>query len=228
MPTDVLATVVMHHKSGLVEDQVVNTFAFTTASSPASVADLSAITDKLENFYNTIPPGHNSIANIIAPCIDRNKQVEVKLAALTGHLDGTAHGSPLIVETFDLDVATPGAVGYPSEIAVCLSFHAVFSGIPEFEGTRRPRSSFRGRVYIGPVIRSIGEEESTTLKCRVNQITRETLVTAGTNLLGGTGPVWCVWSRKLQALNSVTAVSVDDAFDIQRRRGEKRTIVTTA
>lgn len=225
---NVLATVTFEHKSGLVEDRVVNSFAFITDGTPPSGGDYDDIKTALADFYNVAPAGHNSIAAIIAPCIDRAKLAQVKMTVLDGHLDGTPHGSPDNIQQFTLEPANPGAVGLPSEVAICLSFHSSYGSDVEFTSTTRPRSRDRGRVYIGPLVTGVTSEEPTTLKCRVAQSTRETLIDRGSFLAATTPNQWCVWSRKAGLLKPVTEVSVDDAFDIQRRRGERPTLKNTA
>jgi hypothetical protein len=227
MPTPVLAQVVLHHRSNLAKDQVVNTFAFNVAGAPVASADFDNIKAALIDFYNTAPSGHNSIAGILAPCIDRIVPADIRYYDLTGHLDGTAHGSPERIDTFVLGDMITGGVGYPSELAVCMSFHSLYGGDVEFAPGSRPRARDRGRVYIGPLVRSVGDQDALTQAIRVSQTTRETVVQAGGRLRATAAINWSVWSRKAAALKVATLVSCDDAFDVQRRRGEAPLVRTS-
>lgn len=224
MTSSVLAQVVFHHKSGLVKDQVVNTFAFIVPNTPPVAADFVAIKDALADFYNTAPSGHNAIAAMISPCIDRVAPVQIKQFNIDGHLNGTAHGSPERVDTFTLEPVITSGFGYPSELAICLSFHGLFGDDTEFGPGTRPRSRERGRVYIGPLVRTTGDEDSITRRIFVNLSARESVLDAGIRLRGTAGVQWAVWSRKNAVLKTVAGCSVDDAFDVQRRRGEAPTL----
>jgi hypothetical protein len=52
-------------------------------------------------------------------------------------------------------------------------------------------------------------------------------IEATQNLLQTNGHTLAVWSRKDALIRSVTDAQVDDAFDVQRRRGEKAITRTT-
>lgn len=224
---DVLAEVVLPGKTGLLADACVNTFSFITAATPPSAGNMDAISGALANFYNTVPAGHNAIAGFINESILRTANgVTVKFYDLAAHLDGSPHGSPIGIRTFTLGAMVPGAVAAPREIAAALSFHADFGAAVEFAPGSRPRSSFRGRVYIGPLTQSVWQTEGTTGRVNFTQTFRETLVTQAAALRDA-GIGWSVWSRRLGQLRDVLVVSVDDAIDVQRRRGEKALIRTS-
>lgn len=218
--------VVLAHLSGLAKDAVVNDFAFTTPSTPPTGAELTAISTALVSFYNTVPSGHNSIANIIGPTISRVALVhQIRFYDITGHEDGSRAGSPVRVDTWTLNAMTAGAAPLPTECAIALSFHSPFFSDPEFGIGTRPRSRDRGRIYIGPLVQGTLDHNPPVNRPFVAQSTRETLVTQGAALRDDTGTAWCVWSRKSAALKTISNVSVDDAFDTQRRRGEVAGVV---
>jgi hypothetical protein len=113
-----------------------------------------------------------------------------------------------------------------------LCYHADFGTDAEFGpgGATRPRARDRGRVYIGPLSASgCISQEATTLRPFVSDNLRNTLIDAGRRLanFAGLPATWVVWSRKAAAVHNVVALSVDDAFDTQRRRGERPNVRTT-
>lgn len=222
----VLADVVLHHKSGLPRDSVVNTFTFATVN-PLDDAESGAIRDDLAAFYNTIPSGHNAIAGFIGSQISRTVAVDVKCYDLTGHLDGSAHGSPDFIQTFMLGPRVAGATDLPSELCSALSFRAAYVDDPEFSPTGRPRARDRGRVYIGPLTASTFTQDDTTGRVSLTQSFRETMTIAGAALRDAPGRAWSVWSRRNAVIEPVVAVWCDDAFDVQRRRGEAPVVRTT-
>jgi hypothetical protein len=61
--------------------------------------------------------------------------------------------------------------------------------------------------------------DSTTHRPYVAQNVRETIAAAAGHF-SALEPSWSVWSRKDAVLRQITQGSVDDAWDVQRRRGE--------
>jgi hypothetical protein len=219
--TAILSQIVLEHRSGLPEDRVVNNLAWAVGSTglPSST-DLENLTVDISNFYNVVPSGHNALAGFIAPCISRTAFAsKIKWYDLTGHLDGSAHGSPFATTEFTLSDAVSGAQGLPSEVAVCMSFRAGYGSDPEFAGSTRPRARDRGRIFLGPLTKSVCEEV-TNSRVRVSQSFRETVIDRAEALIASTTGAWSVWSRAAGTLDPVVAAWVDDAFDTQRRRGE--------
>jgi hypothetical protein len=120
-------------------------------------------------------------------------------------------------EVFLWTLGGTGGSPLPRELAICLSFYAD-------RNLRRQR----GRVYLGPINTSaIG---NTGNDMTVEVAARNTIRDAAITLMNAT-PTWCVWSEARQAevvpgggnfgAQPVTAGWVDDAVDIQRRRGLK-------
>ena len=90
------------------------------------------------------------------------------------------------------------------EVALCLSFY----------GTRNlPRQ--RGRIYVGPF--SAAEAGSRAPAAPIRAAVAS-LVPVFTNL-GGADVDWVVYSRTSGLTHAVTDWWIDDAWDVQRRRG---------
>jgi hypothetical protein len=219
---NVLAQVTLPAKSAIPRDNVVNTFAFLTPLAEAADIDYLGIAGAIELFYNTAPSGHNSIAGFINESIARTADsVVIKFYDLAGHLDGSPHGSPRSIQTFTLAAMVPGAEALPREIAACLTFQCAYGSDAEFAGHTRPRARDRGRIYIGPLTSSTGQTDATTGRRRFTTSFQETLTLAAAALVAFPGSAWAVWSRKAGLLNPVVGGWCDDAYDVQRRRGER-------
>lgn len=117
------------------------------------------------------------------------------------------------------------AVGLPNEVALCVSFQgALQSGVAQ---ARR-----RGRNFVGPISSSTANFASTTAGSRPSATLMGTVADAYAALLaipaGTSNPRWVVYSPTLRALpgatlgsatTTITNLWIDDAWDIQRRRG---------
>lgn len=175
--------------------------------------------------------------------------VMTKLTAFYQAIDGTIFpesiSSPATVKIYDMRDPLPrvpeftGTIALtpsvnralPHEVAICLSFQATAeSGVTQ---ARR-----RGRVFIGPLATSILTTDAGPPY--VGGGPRGDLATAATALatpiaLPVTGQVhWAVYSPTLDiagtiddAFNDVDNGWVDNAFDTQRRRGQKPTVRQT-
>lgn len=124
-------------------------------------------------------------------------------------------------------------VGWPGEVAVCLSFKALSGTSPAVpSATVRPRARERGRIYFGPLIEG-GRAGSITGDLGPeypgpSQTFREWLVHSGGELESWVGEWdtghlsvahWSVWSRADNAVYKVFQAWADNEYDIQRRRG---------
>lgn len=220
-------TVALQHASGLPRDQVVNTFSFSRETDWDAGA-LTALETALTDFYNGVDTGGTgrAVAEFIGPQISRTAAPVIRHYDLDGHLAGGRLGSPIRVTPMALLSAPMGGAPLPSEVAVCLSFHGAYGADPEFgaAGTR-PRQRDRGRIYVGPMPMNIAvvATEASTSRPRVADGCADTLLHAANRLFleSTSGKTWCIWSRKNGVLKPITGVAVDDAFDTQRRRGER-------
>jgi hypothetical protein len=184
--------------SGIPEDATTNTFHFArTDLLPWAAGDWTTVKGWLTTFYSTITPVLSSA------CVDNLYPVKAY---------NTGDPSPRAPQFVDVLTpgASPGASAGPDELAVCLSYQA---GL--VSGTSQARR--RGRVFIGPLINPSGQRPSSTVITAVRN--------AGIALLASSTAHatmrWVVYSRVNNGIVYVTNGWVDDAFDVQRRRGLK-------
>lgn len=224
---NVLAVVEFKSVSGKPEDKFVNNWAFTTPSAGIVTADLDNIFASLGRFYNTVVGSTaRSVSNFMSSAITRvTGQHQVKFYDLTGHLDGSDHGSPVQVNLLDINANTAGTKNLPSEMCVCLSYKAAYAGDAEFAPGSRPRARDRGRIYIGPLNDGFVTNDVNN-RPLVGTAMRDTLGTSANALVAEAGNAWSVWSRKAATMEPVIGGWVDDALDVQRRRGERATTRT--
>lgn len=223
MPADHV-TVTLEHKSGLVRDQVVNNFCFANPG-VISDSDRDAIITALDHFYNDVASGAPaSLSSFIGNQMSRTAQPVVRFFDITASLSGTPSGSPVKMGTLThLDAAANASV-LPTEVACALSFHSEYNFDVEFGPHTRPRARDRGRIYVGPLSQGVIDYDLTTFQPKVIFLLRDTLNSAAQALWAETQVIttrWAVWSRKAARTSEVIGSSVDDAFDIQRRRGER-------
>lgn len=222
MPT-IHSTVTLPHRSGLARDNVINSFTFDT-NDPADATIFDEIRDALEEFYTaTSDVVLVAVGRYINSSISRSSAPIVRMYDVSAHLGGGPAGSPVGTRAFS--AALPNSAtetGLPNECAICLTMAADFGSDVEFGPGTRPRARDRARVYIGPLN---GTAAQTTLgitkpdvDCRTN------IAESGARLARrlSTANV-VVWSRAAASTKPVTHVWVDDAFDTQRRRGERPT-----
>lgn len=110
--------------------------------------------------------------------------------------------------SFSKDYAFPGgATKGPGELACCLSYASVDD--PEASLPRR-----RGRIYCGPLYASVSERPDVNLRTAVLDF--------GTALAAvgfASNTTWKLYSKTDKAYAKIESIWVDDAWDIQRRRG---------
>lgn len=231
--------VILPAASGLIKDQVVNTFTFQ-AGVDIGDPEYVDIDSLLAAFYNAPATGATSaIGAYIGASVSRSVNIVTKHYRVEGHLNGTPAGSPDFVGNLGHLTGTTGGVvaAFPAEVACALAFHGPFLGIPEFgSGTppTRPRSRLRGRIYLGPLIANsfMYNVESTTNRITTGTQLRTDLLAAGKQLftaLAAVSPAinWVVWSRKNADIALIQQLTVDDAFDTQRRRGQAPQVRTS-
>lgn len=178
-----------------------------------------SIETKIGNWHTALATFYSSIASIFAPAIDHSS-VRMK----TFDLDQPEPRQPLVDQI--KPISPPGAgAPLPHELAVVLSFHSAFtSGIAP---ARR-----RGRVYLGPLL--VADIDTTAADPRVTSAVRSTITGAASVLMLRTGHATEGWFWRTRssfpASNSVPQVVagyVDNALDVQRRRGTVSTGRTT-
>lgn len=206
------AVVTIPAVSGVARDAVKFDFAFANPS-----ASLAA---NIVTFFSYVnPTWSTSLSAFLSPTLAHaSAGCLLQEYDITGHLDGSATGHPPYNQT---TFTLPGGGGspLPSELSVVISYHADFTGIPEHGPGTRPRARYRGRLYVGPMATSALGSDSSSHRPTVAQNCRETLAAAAGHF-SSLEPTWSVWSRRDAALRQITQGSVDDAWDVQRRRGE--------
>lgn len=205
----VRAQVVMQGFTNKVEDRYVHTWHFVNPDSFA--VHVAAIHTALSNFYNGTASGGTTgpSANIAA---------YVNRAASINYYDMST-AEPRIPTTIALTLnAAVNTLGLPQELAVCLSFR----------GTLPIHPRRRGRIFFGPLANHSDNIASgaATVFPFVGSILRQRLVEHAKDLRN-TGVGWSIRSTvPNENYVLVDQGYVDDAFDIQRRRGHETTVRT--
>ena len=203
-----VAQVALHRKGLLPEDDVVNTWHFE--SDNGFDTDAPGLRDRLEEFYDGMAAYWGGTLSGTGT---------IKLYDWT---DPTPR-VPKVISNFTHGV---GGTSYPAEVCLCLSMSAdVASG----ENAARRR----GRVYLGPLIRNLGVEPTgggPDMRCATTDL--QAILDLSSALVAGSSSGsfrMAVFSPRTlelggtadEAWNDVTKLWMDDAFDIQRRRGAR-------
>lgn len=218
-------------RSGIPEDEAINTFHFNTLD--VSAATLNAITAALDDFYSTTyapllgPLGQLMSSHTVNGATVPIDHYEVDPA--TG-----LSGSPVGSGSFVLD--GPAGNPLPAEVALTITFHADTTGVPEItplpptgpEGDAHPRARRRGRVYI-PFIAAVWVSNSFDASYGLwTNGAIQLAVAAADGLRDSPGLAaafvdWAVYSRRDGVARNVVGGWVDNAPDTQRRRGKDAT-----
>jgi hypothetical protein len=202
--------VVLQAFTNKVEDRYVNTFHFFNNDTyavhqPVVAAALSQF------FIGTATGGTTGPGANLAPCVSRTVTVN--------HYD-LAQPEPRIPTTQTITLPTAVSTSnLPQELAVVLSFRGSLPIHP-----RR-----RGRIFFGPLANHADNLSpgSSGAFSFVGAILRQRLVEHAKDLRNNSLAGWAVRSE-VPAINyvAIDAGYVDDAFDIQRRRGHETTVRT--
>lgn len=233
---DLLATATLKPSSGMAEDAVVNTFAFSMPSGFETVeSNLDTLADIVGHFYRLVPTGETTaVGEYLGPQVVHDATgVTTRIYDITGHLDGSPHGSPIFEKASNLPAAFSSVTPLPAEVAVCLSLHGtgweaaaveVPDGSDPGSAVDRPRQRRSGRIYIGPLNSAAVTTGGPNNDAMPALAFREVLHAAAEALADSARAVaaggrWCIWSRADTFLYTITDVSTDNALDSQRRRG---------
>jgi hypothetical protein len=213
--------------TGIPADAVENTFNFIMPGA-LLLTDMTEISSAIQEFYKTVPVGGTiPVQNYLSPTLSRAAgaaSISTYVIPASGPM-----GAPVDVQSWTLGGGI-STTPMPSELAVCLSFNSAYGTDVEFGTGSRPRARDRGRIYLGPLVfdlSTVVNVDATTKRCKVQPQLMNDVTLAAKRLANRTASTWAVWSRKDGTLKEVTRVWVDDAFDIQRRRGEKAITRTT-
>ncbi len=216
---DLRALVTLPYLSGKPEDISVNVLHFNSASTGEAAADV--IRDHVAQLFNVTPPLGFS-GNALAPIASFLSNALSRVAnACTVKVYDLATPLPRIpiVRTWTLGPATSTtAKELPAEVALCAS---IFAG----QNVKRRR----GRIYFGPFTESALEDDSQFQRSRPAVILRDSVFSAVRrmmNLPANTQNL-AVHSKADNQTRVVTGGWVDDAWDIQRRRGQDAALRNT-
>jgi len=203
-----MSQVIIPRDTGLLEDRSMNTFSWYW-DDLGGLADYAAVGQalitRLGNFYGGL-----------------DEYMSAKNAnPVTIKVYDRADPAPRVPRfTGDLPTLTYSASSLPSECAAVISFEAT----PISGGNQARR---RGRVFIGPLSSTTADAAGTDVY--LSAAFQAELRLRASNLRGanGSGLLWYVYSDKDGLNRPVERGWVDNAFDIQRRRGPKATARTT-
>lgn len=200
---DMRAQVILKTADAVPENYITNSWAFQGTD---VLTNTTGITTALKDFYD-------DFGSYISPSITQNGHM-VKYY----ELPGSVPNYPFEEDSWNLAVA-PSGTALPSELAVCLSF----------QGDRQagfPQARRRGRVYLGPFDTgsTTGDRPSSALLTALG--TAAATFAANIDALTGQN-LWAVWSPSDQVTVPITDGWIDNAWDIQRRRGVVYTSRTT-
>lgn len=229
------ARIIFHALSGLARDDAVITL---NGSNGTDLGPSGDVATAMETFWgaNNV---HQHLSGYLSPDRLTTHGVTLEVYDITGHLDGSDHGSPFWGDVFDLpDNTAHGPL--PDLAAACLSFHADLTGIVEsgavgpiptpeaaqdmgapatHEGQTRPRARKRGRVFFGPLndlcLDWTGPGNRPVLHANFLDD-----ATFAMHRLANAGVGWAVWSRRDGAMHNVQGGWVDNRFTAQRKREE--------
>lgn len=188
--------------SAVARDSVVNTWHFL-ADDP-TVLEAGPVV-QLTTFYDALK-GYRSKA--VNPAASWYRAYD---------LDDDEPRAPVLEEQFNS--GTTATTAAPPELAICMSYEA-----PHTSG--EPQRRRRGRIYLGPW----GVNAIDTSDPIIKSSLMGDLVTATQNLLDASQAAttwsWQIYSRMNEASIEVVHAWVDNAWDIQRRRGVPPTVTT--
>lgn len=185
--------------SAVTADTVTNTFTWVSAGEPSS-GQFDTVRDAIKSFYSSLKPYMTPAINwaavrMVTECLD-----DVKPRVARRDETVTVTG-------------TEGTDPGPAELAICLSFRKTPAS-----GTNPRRR--RGRVYLGPWSASnVGGARPSHTLASVILGAASTLDSA----ISGIGSGWylAIGHADESAGYDIDEFYVDDAWDIQRRRGLK-------
>lgn len=216
-------TVTLAHTSNLPRDAVVNSFTFITPAVPISVADVDNIEAALNKFYGGVHLTQSqTLGSYLGAQLNRAVLPMMRTYDITDAQNGQDAGSPIDLREMDPLPGTGDPDVLPSEVALALSFHSAFNEDLEFGPGSRPRARDRGRIFLGPLRQNVCVV-GTANRAVPQGAFQSNVLLAAQGLRDDIDTSWSTWSRIAGKVQPVTVVSVDDAFDTVRRRGERPT-----
>lgn len=221
--------------TGIPKDQVTNRLHFQTTEGSHDAATALALIGHVAAGYETATaPGTAKPSQYLSGELSR-------VTLPIGKAYNPAGGSPIAQATW-AGFSAPGVAGaLPGEVACCLSMNGDLTNVPEEavddadpdSAPERPASRVRGRIFFGPLT---SQALSAAVPERPNSVLKNILLGLGTFLANPTNPTLTSVGTELVVrsdaglsgfVTPVVRVSVDDAFDTQRRRGVRPTSKVT-
>lgn len=226
LPSIVHITTSFHCKSGMPKDDITNGFTFTGPGDVAATA--AAAKAAVKGFWQD--GGH--LADLLAASVSRSKKFTVKTYVLSS-TSGAApdvrvppgYGHP--IDSTDEFFHTAGditSLSFPSQVAMCLSYHTDYGASVEHEGSGpRPAERKRGRLFLGPFVDSGSTnftDTSTGASNPASTLIHDVGVAGQILLTTGPAAIFGIWSRKDNLVRPVVQMWIDGRWDTQRRRLE--------
>lgn len=130
------------------------------------------------------------------------------------------------VNTINSTITTASGALFPAELAICLSFRGDYES-----GT--PNARKRGRIFLGPLDGGVATGSGAS-DLRIDTAVLTDIGGAAADLRDAVialGHAWCVYSPTTDATETladaffpITQGWIDNAFDVQRRRGADATV----
>lgn len=207
------------------DDPATNGFVFL-GSGATDFTSISDLFTHVLNFYNTHGTGGtHPISYYLGAQLDRApNHCTISAYDITGHLNGTPHGSPVAVQNWTLGASAATEV-LPSGVAAAVSFRADYGTDVEFGPHTRPRARDRNKVFVGPINLAAISSDSTTNRCILSVPFVTDALAALFDLsevVDETGADWVlqVWSRVNAATKLAVEGFMDNRPDYQRRRSD--------
>lgn len=218
-------SVKLNKKSGIPEDAVVNVWHFDSIAAVGSASPtVTGLTTALKNFYQEWSSFmHVSVSRA---ALAHTMDMRAVTSGSPGASDDVVGADLSEGARWQLVGASGSLDQLPCEVASCLSFSGILTGVPEETGATRPRSHRRGRVYLGPFDYGCVAVDATTGRTYMANDQREVILDAYETLRTAALALPVPLTHGIYSPTEATfygcfSVWMDDAFDIIRSRGEK-------
>src|SRR5215469_7082311 len=209
-------------------------FTFDDTSPVAALLKLmDGTTTYVQNGF-TPPFPANGWYTYISTVMSRNSgDLTVTTTDITAHLDGSAAGPPLRIDTTTLG-AVSGTGSLPEGVSAGVSWRANYGRATEFGPGTRPRSRYGNRCYVGPLANNttavITTDSTGASRLSVSFLQADLML--GLAVLSGNNTdtpnnhkQWdlVAWSRRDAMVRDAELGAISERFDYQRRRTERLT-----
>jgi hypothetical protein len=223
--------ITLNEKTKVTKDAVQWSLYFDRGTTPTSL-DFDHLQTVLQTFLSGVSTGQvTPLSSYLSKGLDNAVGAHTARFYAVPTTRGPL-GSPVATRVLST-TALASTTTLPSEVAVCLSYQRAYGTDVEFSGGMRPRARDRGRVFLGPLHTGVLNMDPITFETRVITAFRTDITAAAKQALGAAALaqswIWVHFSPTEWSWDAVTGAWIDDAFDIQRRRGllpSIKTVVT--